>query len=58
IAPLAREALAFALIGDATLRGEPANVPSVTGARRAVVLGKLCAAGAEGETRQDAAGTE
>jgi anhydro-N-acetylmuramic acid kinase len=44
--PMVREALAFALIGDATLRGEPANVPSVTGARRAVVLGKLCAAGA------------
>jgi anhydro-N-acetylmuramic acid kinase len=46
VAPLVREALAFALIGDATLRGEPANVPSVTGARRAVVLGKVCAAGA------------
>ena len=43
--PMVREALAFALIGDATLRGEPANVPSVTGARRAVVLGKACAAG-------------
>jgi anhydro-N-acetylmuramic acid kinase len=44
---LVREALAFAFIGDATLRGEPANVPSVTGARRAVVLGKVCAAGGE-----------
>ncbi|MGQ0553063.1 MAG: anhydro-N-acetylmuramic acid kinase [Planctomycetota bacterium] len=38
---LAREALAFALIGDASLRGLPGNVPSVTGARRACVLGKL-----------------
>jgi len=40
---LAMEALAFALIADATLRGEPSNVPSVTGARRAVVLGKVSA---------------
>jgi anhydro-N-acetylmuramic acid kinase len=38
---LAMEALAFALIADATLRREPSNVPSVTGARRPVVLGKL-----------------
>jgi len=38
---LAREALAFAVLGDATLRGVPSNVPSVTGARRAVCLGKL-----------------
>jgi len=38
---LAKEALAFALIGDATLRGVPSNVPSVTGARRPCVLGKI-----------------
>lgn len=38
---LAREAIAFALLGDATLRGIPSNVPSVTGAKRACVLGKL-----------------
>jgi len=38
---MAREALAFAILGDATLRGVPCNVPSVTGARRAVRLGKL-----------------
>jgi anhydro-N-acetylmuramic acid kinase len=53
--PFVREALAFALIGDATLRGEPSNVPSVTGARRAVVLGKVCAAGVgagRGETER------
>ena len=41
---LAKEAVAFALLGDATLRGVPSNVPSVTGARRACVLGKLSAA--------------
>jgi anhydro-N-acetylmuramic acid kinase len=35
----AKEALAFALLGAATLDGVPANIPSVTGARRAVVLG-------------------
>jgi anhydro-N-acetylmuramic acid kinase len=38
---LAKEAVAFALLGDATLRGIPSNVPSVTGARRACVLGKI-----------------
>ena len=41
---LAKEAVAFALLGDATLRGVPSNVPSVTGARRACVLGKISAA--------------
>jgi anhydro-N-acetylmuramic acid kinase len=40
----AREAMAFALLGAARLRGEPANLPRVTGARRAVVLGSLTAA--------------
>jgi anhydro-N-acetylmuramic acid kinase len=35
----AREAIAFALLGEAHLRGEPANLPRVTGAKRAVVLG-------------------
>jgi anhydro-N-acetylmuramic acid kinase len=37
----AKEAIAFALLGAATLDGEPSNVPSVTGARRAVVLGSI-----------------
>lgn len=35
----AREAMAFALLGEAHLRGVPANLPSATGAARAVVLG-------------------
>jgi anhydro-N-acetylmuramic acid kinase len=39
---LAREALAFAVLADATLTGEAGNVPSVTRARRGVRLGKLC----------------
>lgn len=38
----AREALAFALLADATLAGAAGNLPSVTGAARAVRLGKLC----------------
>jgi anhydro-N-acetylmuramic acid kinase len=35
----AKEAVAFALLASATLDGEPSNVPSVTGARRRVILG-------------------
>ena len=37
----AKEALAFALLGAATLDGLPSNVPSATGAKRAVVLGSI-----------------
>ena len=37
----AREAMAFALLGAATMDGVPANVPSVTGAKRAVILGSI-----------------
>lgn len=37
----AKEALAFALLGAATLDGEPANLPAVTGAKRRVVLGAV-----------------
>ena len=37
----AKEAVAFALLGAATLDGEPSNVPGATGARRAVVLGSV-----------------
>jgi anhydro-N-acetylmuramic acid kinase len=37
----AKEAIAFALLGAATLDGQPANVPSATGARRPVVLGSI-----------------
>lgn len=41
----AKEPLAFALMAHETLQGQPSNVPSVTGARRAVVLGKIVPAG-------------
>jgi len=37
----AKEAMAFALLGAATLDGVAGNVPSVTGARRGVVLGAV-----------------
>jgi anhydro-N-acetylmuramic acid kinase len=37
----AKEAIAFAVLADRTLHGLPGNLPSVTGARRPVVLGKL-----------------
>ncbi len=37
----AKEALAFALLGAATLDGEPGNVPAATGARQRVVLGSI-----------------
>jgi anhydro-N-acetylmuramic acid kinase len=37
----AKEAIAFALLGAATLDGVPSNIPSVTGARRSVVLGSI-----------------
>lgn len=37
----AKEALAFAILAHETLLGQPSNVPSVTGAQRPVVLGKI-----------------
>jgi anhydro-N-acetylmuramic acid kinase len=41
IANAAKEALAFAILAFETLRGRPSNVPSATGARLPVVLGKI-----------------
>jgi anhydro-N-acetylmuramic acid kinase len=37
----AKEPLAFAILAHETLLGKPSNVPNVTGALRAVVLGKI-----------------
>jgi anhydro-N-acetylmuramic acid kinase len=41
IANAAKEALAFAILAHETLAGRPGNAPAATGARRAVVLGKI-----------------
>jgi anhydro-N-acetylmuramic acid kinase len=41
----AKEAFAFAVLACKTLRMQPANVPGATGAKKAVVLGKVCYAG-------------
>ena len=37
----AKEAIAFAVLADRTIQGLPGNLPSVTGARKSVVLGTL-----------------
>jgi anhydro-N-acetylmuramic acid kinase len=37
----AKEAIAFAILAERTLHGLPGNLPSVTGAKEPVVLGKL-----------------
>jgi anhydro-N-acetylmuramic acid kinase len=37
----AKEAIAFAVLADRTLHGLPGNLPTVTGARRVVVLGRV-----------------
>lgn len=37
----AREAIAFAILGNETICGSPANVPAATGARHPAILGKI-----------------
>jgi anhydro-N-acetylmuramic acid kinase len=38
----AKEALCFAILANETITGNSSNIPSVTGARRETVLGKIC----------------
>lgn len=40
--PDAKEAIAFAILGNETLHGRPSNMPGVTGASHHVVLGSIC----------------
>ena len=40
--PDAKEAICFALMAYETLQGHPTNLPSVTGADKPVMLGKIC----------------
>ncbi|MEQ1947464.1 MAG: anhydro-N-acetylmuramic acid kinase [Bryobacteraceae bacterium] len=53
IDPDAKEAIAFAVLAFESAAGQPANLPSATGARRTVILGKS-SAGLAGETRNRA----
>ena len=38
----AKEALCFAILAHETMNGQPTSLPSVTGAERAALLGKIC----------------
>ncbi len=42
IDPDAKEAVCFAVLAHETINGTATNVPSVTGARRSTLLGKIC----------------
>jgi len=41
ISDKAKEAVTFAILANETISGNPANVPSATGAKRGVILGKI-----------------
>ncbi len=45
----AKEAICFAMLGYQTLAGFTANLPSVTGAARPTILGKICLPGISGD---------
>ena len=48
----AKEAVSFAILAYETILGHPANVPAATGAREAVVLGKIVPGGNNAATRK------
>ncbi len=41
ISPNTKEAIAFAILANETISGNPNNIPSATGAREAVIMGKI-----------------
>ena len=41
ISPNTKEALAFAIMANETISGNPNNIPNATGAREAVIMGKI-----------------
>lgn len=42
INPDAKEAICFAILANETINGNPSNLPSVTGASKSTILGKIC----------------
>jgi len=40
--PDAKEAICFAVLANETISGNPSNIPRVTGASKAIILGKIC----------------
>ncbi len=42
ISPDAKEAICFAVLANETISGNPSNIPRVTGASKATILGKIC----------------
>ena len=51
--PVQRKRLAFAILANEAISGNPGNVPSATGAKESVVLGKIIFAESKIELREN-----